>query len=384
VHYHRDMPAFRLWPAAFAFGAAVLALLPVSLDGQTMSRVATTIGAIRRYPVFYHDKIVSIVGTPVETAGGALTGLAMEAPRQFIIAPQTGRVPLRPLELRGRLFDIGRFASDDSRLGPLDLQRIVTTAVGDRWPAREQLLILSGATWSDMDTQPVPGMRNLALQPERFDGQTIVVRGRFRGRNLLGDLPAWPRRSQWDFVLQTADAAVWVVGKRPRGDGFDLATTSRAQTGRWLEATGRVEIVDDLPVIVAEQLRSAEPEDDLVELDEPAAPVLPPPAVIFSAPTQGETDIPRDVVVRLQFSRPIQPASLQPNIRIRYAEGVAEALPAWTVTYRPGPIAAEIRFAAPLAGGVEVVLELDSAVRSPDGVGLTPLTIRFTTSGRAR
>lgn len=379
MHYHRDMRQRRLWPAVLALGAAAMALLPLSLDGQTMSRVATTLAAIRRYPVFYHDKIITIVGTPVEVAGGALTALSTEAPRQFIIAPQSGRVPLRPLELRGRLFDIGRFASDDSRLGPLDLHRVITTAVGDRWPAREQLLILTTATWSDTEAQPAATMRNLVLQPERFAGQTIVVRGRFRGRNLLGDLPAWPRRSQWDFVLQTADAAVWVVGKRPRGDGFDLATTSRAQTGRWLEVTGRVEIVDDLPVIVAERLVSAEAQDDAVELDEPAAPALPPPTVIFSAPTQGETDIARDVVVRIQFSRPIQPASLQPNIRIRYAEGVSDPLPAWTVTYRPGPMAAEIRFAAPLAAGVDVLVDVGSAVQSPDGMGATPLTLRFTT-----
>lgn len=371
------MGRLRIWPAALALTAGAM-MLSLSISAQPMSRLATTLAALQRYPVFYHDKVITIVGTAIEADGGTLAALAMDAPKQFIIVPRSGRVPVRPLELRGRLFDIGRFASDDSRLGPLDLPRVIKAVAGDRWPARGQLLVLHGATWSDRDAQQAATMRNLALVPDRFQGQTVTVRGRFRGRNLLGDLPAWPRRSEWDFVIQTADAAVWVVGKRPRGDGFDLSPTSRAQTGRWLEVTGRFEIVDDLPVIVAERLRTAEPIDDAEPAEEPAPP-QPPAVVVFSAPTQDEADIPRDVVVRLQFSRPIQPSSLEPNIRIRYADGVTDTVPKWTVTYRPGPIAAEIRFATPLAAGVGVVVEVGAGVQSPDGIGATPMTLRFTT-----
>src|SRR5688572_30673220 len=196
----------RLVPATLALAAGAMMLSPLSLSGQSMSRLATTLAAIQRYPVFYHDKSITVVGTTIEAAGGTLAALAADPPKQFIIVPQTGRVPIRSLELRGRLFDIGRFASDDSRLGPLDLPRVIKTAVGDdRWPARGQLLVLHGATWmeraSDRDAPPAPTMRNLALIPDRFKGQTVTLRGRFRGRNLLGDMPAWPRRSEWDFVI---------------------------------------------------------------------------------------------------------------------------------------------------------------------------------------
>ncbi len=361
-----------------ALAAIAIVLSPYRVGGQSMSRLATTLAAIQHYPIFYHDKAVTLVGTTIEADGGTLAALPMDAPKQFIVMPQSGRVPTRSLELRGRLFDIGRFASDDSRLAPLDLPRVIKATMGERWPVRGQLLILHGATWTDRDARPAATLRNLALTPELFQGQTVTMRGRFRGRNLLGDLPAWPRRSQWDFVIQTADAAVWVVGKRPRGDGFDLATTSRAQTGRWLEVTGRFEIVDDLPVIVADQLRAAEPIDDTEPAEAPPPP-MPPATVVFSVPTQNEADIPRDVVVRLQFSRPVRPASLEPNVSVRYADGVTDALPKWTVTYRPGPIAAEIRFATPLAAGVGVVVDLGAGVLSTDGVGIAPLTLRFTT-----
>ena len=378
MHYHRNMGHLRQWPVALAFTAGAMMLSALPISGQPMTRLATTLAAIQRYPVFYHDKAITIVGTTVEADGGTLAALAVDPPKQFIVMPQSGRVPVRLLEMRGRLFDIGRFASDDSRLGPLDLPRVIKAVAGDRWPARGQLLVLHGTTWSERDAQPAATLRNLALIPERFQGQTVTMRGRFRGRNLLGDLPAWPRRSEWDFVIQTADAAVWVVGKRPRGNGFDLSPTSRAQTGRWLEVTGRFEVVDDLPVIVAERLRPAEPIDDAEPAEEPP-PALPPAVVVFSAPTQDEADIARDVVVRLQFSRPVRPDSLEPNIKVRYADGVTETVPKWTVIYRPGPIAAEIRFATPLAAGVGVIVEVGAGVVSPDGVAVTPMTLRFTT-----
>jgi len=121
----------------------------------------------------------------------ALAGLSMPAPQQFVIAPQSGRVPMRPLELRGRLLDIGRFASDDSRLGPLDLPKVINIAVGDKWPACGQLLILAGATWSDADPGFVPTLRNLAMQPHRLEGQTVVVRGAIppRRQTPVRDLP---------------------------------------------------------------------------------------------------------------------------------------------------------------------------------------------------
>ncbi len=385
------MSSQRGWPtspaglAGLALAAAAVVALPTPLDGQMMSRRATTIAAILKYPAFFHDKAITLVGSPVMVAAGELTGLATEPPRQFIIAPRTGRVPTRPVELRGRLLDIGRFASDDSRLGPLDLLRVVKAAApDDRWPAREQLFVLTGATWTETEEQPIPTMRNIALRPEAFDGKTVVLRGRFRGRNLLGDLPAWPRQSEWDFVLQTADAAVWVVGKRPRGDGFDLTTTSRAHTGRWLEVTGRVEIVDDLPLIVADQLRTAEPQDEVEEPDVAPPPPLPAPDVVFTAPAQDETGISPDAVIQVQFSRPLLPESLKENIRVRYAEGVGDSLPEWTVTYRPGPVAAEIRFATPLASGVGVIVELTDGIQATDGMGLVPMTLRFTTSGAPR
>jgi len=360
---------------------AAVALLTSSADGQVMTRVATTLDAVLRYPVFFHDKSITLVGTAVSVAGGAQIGLPVETPKTFVIAPRTGQPPSRPQEFRGRLFDIGRFLSDDSRLGPLNLPAVITSVAGDRWPARETLFVLTGATWSDAPAANDASLRAVVLDPARFTGREVTLRGRFRGRNLFGDAPAWPRESQWDFVLQSADAAIWILGRRPRGDGFDLSTTNRAHTGRWLEVTGRVEVRDDLPVVIAERIRQTDAVEEVVEAAEPKPAALPPPDVVFSAPTQGETAVPRDVVVRFQFSRPMRQTTFDGQIRARYAQDPTMPMPAFTVTYRPAPMAIEIRFSGPLAPGAEVMVDVGTGVLAADGVPFGGTTLRFTTAG---
>lgn len=367
------------WRTCFVL-ACGLALATTGVQAQVMTRFATTLEAVLRYPVFFHDKVIAIVGPAVPVASGAQVGLSVAAPKHFVIAPRTGQPPDRPQEFRGRLFDIGRFVSDDSRLGPLNLPTLITSVAGDRWPARETLYVLTGSTWSDAPAQNDTSLRAIALDPARFEGRTVTVRGRFRGRNLFGDAPAWPRQSQWDFVVQSADAAIWVLGKRPRGDGFDLSTTNRAHTGRWLEVTGKVEIRDALPVIIADSMRATTAEEDRAEADEPAAAPPPPPTVVFSAPAQGETSIATDIVVRFQFSRPMRASTFENQVRVRYAQNPTMPTPAFTVVYRPAPMAIEIRFAGPLAPNAEVIVELLGGILATDGVPFPGTLLRFTTS----
>ena len=87
----------------------------------------------------------------------------------------------------------------------------------------------------------------------------MTVVGRFRGRNLYGDLPDAPGKSRWDFVLQSANAAIWVTGRRPKGDGFDLNIDNRVDTGRWLEVAGVVKAERGLVRVEADAIRAAQP-----------------------------------------------------------------------------------------------------------------------------
>lgn len=352
----------------------------IPVGAQVMTRLATTLEAIAAYPAFYHDKAVTLVGAPAPLPSG-VTGLPMPDPAQFVLQPRSGDVPQRAVELRGRLFDIGRFLSDDSRLGPLGLRSIIDTLSPDRWPARERLFVMTGATWAEPPSSTDVSLRAIALTPAVYDGRTVTVRGRFRGRNLLGDLPAWPRESQWDFVLQAADAAIWVLGRRPRGDGFDLNTSSRAHTGRWLEATGRIEIRESLPVLVADRLATATADDDEVEVPEPPPAPLPAPEIVFSAPTQNEVAVPPDVTVRVQFSRPMNAGSFDGQVRVRYPSTDALQPPPFATVYRAAPMAVELRFEYPLAAGTVVEVTLGSGITAADGGPFAGATLRFTTSG---
>ena len=93
--------------------------------------------------------------------------------------------------------------------------------------------------------------------------------------------------------MQLADASVWVVGRRPKGTGFDLNVDARVDTGRWLEVQGDVHTSKGLVWIEAMAIRTTTAVSDTAPAEttvEVAAPA-PPPQVIFSTPTAGEVDV---------------------------------------------------------------------------------------------
>ena len=125
------------------------------------------------------------------------------------------------------------------------------------WPAQGELPVIVVSEVIKAEPLAAPSVRGLALDPLRFDGQSVTVSGRFRGRNLFGDQPAGPGRSKFDFVIQLADSSIWVVGRRPKGQGFDLNVDARVDTGRWLEVQGDVHIGKGLVWIEAIAIRTA-------------------------------------------------------------------------------------------------------------------------------
>jgi len=180
-------------------------------------------------------------------------------------------------------------------------------------------------------------------------------------------------------VLQAADAAVWVTGLRPRGKQFDLDPRQRRGAGTWLEVTGTVRIADAMPTIEGASIATAQPD---VEADPPApptAPPLPPPTVVFSVPLEGEIGVDPSVVVRMQFSRHMRDSSFEDAVRVTYAADPAPAAPAFKAVYQPQTRALEIRFAAPLLSGANVVIQLGEGIVAADGAPLSPVTLHFKT-----
>ena len=195
---------------------------------QSTQPVATSLVTLQRYPTFFHGRTVSLIGSPQEVGG--IWRLPLDTTRSLIVLPREGRPPSRPVELRGVLFDVGQMSPDDSRLSASGVRTVVESLSPDRWPARNTLFALTSATWLDPPPLAPPSVRTVVLHPDAFDRKSVTLRGRFRAQNLYGDLPAWPRQSQWDFVLQAADAAIWVTALRPRGrvSSIDIARRRHA------------------------------------------------------------------------------------------------------------------------------------------------------------
>jgi hypothetical protein len=220
----------------------------------------------------------------------------------------------------------------------------------------------------------------------------VTVAGEFRGRNLYGDLPQAPAdaaESRWEFVLRSADAAIWVLGKRPRGRGFEFDVNSRIDTRRWLEVDGTVHHARGLAWIQAEDLREIQPQRDAPPPEPPTTALPPvPPEVLFSAPADGETDIPLDVRVRIQFSRDVDQGTLKGRVRVGYVgvESVERGEPQapglqTTLKYDPGLRVLEIAFAQPLERFRSVRVELLEGIMGTDGAPMKPWMLTFSAGG---
>ena len=359
-----------------AISAVVLAVLAVwQADSQPATRRVTTVAALHQYPGYFHLQNVLVHGELAENgARMVLRGGEREIP---VLLNDIGS-PAGLVEVRGQLFDVGRFEPGDPRVASFDGARDP-----DRWPRPGEELVLNVTSVSAAQLATSPSVRALALQPWRFDGQKVTVVGQFRGRNLFGDLPNAPGKSRYDFVLRSADAAIWVTELRPRGRGFDLSVDARVDTGRWLQVTGTVAQERGLVTMAGTAIAEATaPEVRTTEEDSSPPPVpLEPGEVIFSSPTEGEVGVPIDASVRLQFSRGLNPASLAGQIRVSYTGGppVGDATPApeFGQNYDPGTRAVEIHFTRPLERFRTVKIEVLDGIKTFDGAPVRPWAIMF-------
>ena len=357
--------------------ALVLVVLAAVASGNAQAtRRLATVASLRQYPGYYHLQNVLVHGEFVEGSRVLLRGGERDIPVLLNDAKTTTGLA----EVRGQLIDVGRLEPTDPRLTAYDGAR-----EPERWPrpGEEVILNITGVGTAQLAT--TASVRGLALQPWRFEGQKVTVVGQFRGRNLFADLPSAPAKSRYDFVLRSADAAVWVTDLRPRGRGFDLSVDARVDTGRWLQVTGVVAQDRGLVTITGTTVAAATaPEAEPVE--EEAAPPPPPletAEVVFSSPYEGETDVPVASSVRIQFSRGIDPKSIDGQIRVSYAGGPPEGAPPleFQHTYDGGTRAIELKFAQPFERFRTLRIELLEGLKAFDGAPVRPTTITFSAGG---
>jgi hypothetical protein len=338
---------------------------------QTAARRLTTIDALRQFPSYFHLQNVLVHGEFAEDGPRILLRGGDHEIRLLLNDQKTVK---GMAEVRGQLIDVGRLEPGDPRV----------TALGrdaENWPRPGEELVLSVTGVSETQLATSASVRALALQPWRFMDQKVTVVGQFRGRNLFGDLPNAPGKSRYDFVLRSTEAAIWVTGLRPRGKGFDLNVDARVDTGRWLQVTGTIERERGLVSLAATAIATAaEPAAAPPAAEEPAAPPIPlaPGTVVFSSPTDAETDVPATTTVRIQFSRGVNPATLADRIRVRYLGG--PDLP-FQMTYDAATRSIELKFAQRLEAFMTVRVELLEGIRMFDGAPLTPWMTTFAIGG---
>ena len=373
---------FTLWLLAVPILLALV--VPSWLSGQPAGRKATTVSALLAYPVFFHGERVAVRAE--SWADQESTWLiAGDAKVLTLGEPVPG--PGDRVEVRATFWDVGRLNRDDPRLARFNLGDLSESLFRKPWPSIGELPVLIVESTLPATRLPAASVRTLALEPEAYEGERVTVTGRFRGRNLYGDLPDAPGLGLWEFVLQSADGAIWVTGIRPRGPDFDLDVTARVDTGRWLEVTGVIHGTRDLVRLEGTDVELVQPPAaaEPTAVEAAPRPALP-PEVIFSAPTQDDVDIVPDTLVRIQFSRDIDPESFEDQVRIGYhgEESFERGQPPpieFDVKYLKRNRVLEIRFTEPLERFRTVEVELLDGITATDGAVLPPWTLTFALGG---
>lgn len=356
----------------------ILLLASGPASAQPSSRTATTAEALTLYPLFFHGRQVVLRGT-VQHPSSEVTALrAGETVRPVFLFSRDGApIDDGAKEVRGTFWDLGRLTPDDPHLAGLALDPFLARVSDGRWPAQNQVPIVIAQS-ADAPERLPPGLRAIALEPARFEGQPVTVAGRFRGANLYGDLPQAPGTGRWDFVIQSADAAVWVSGRRPRGKGFNFDATTRLDTGRSLEVTGIVHTQRGLVWIEASAIELSTTPAPAAIVDVPVPTQGPPPQVAFTLPVDGETDVATSIKVRIQFTRDMAPDSFKDRVRVSYVDSNAQAPPPpSTSEYRRDNRVLDVTFKAPLERFRTVKVELLEGVTATDGAPLAPYALTF-------
>jgi len=368
-----------------AIGVA-LVLAAAVVSAQPPPRRAANIPALLAFPAFYHGHQVVIVGQ-VETAADGKVRVSDGIASLRLITQ--GSAPDGNDEIRGEFWDVGRMKPDDPRLSRIDMKAVFGVDAEGGWPRAGEVTAIVASAVTASTIPAAPSVRAIVLNPARYLNQRVTVTGQFTGRNLTGDLPDAPARSRWDFVIRSADAALWVSGARPKGKGFDLALDARIDTSRWLEVTGVMHEGRGLQWldVAADGIQLGKAPTAPAPVEEaPAvrAPSAPAPEVVFSAPTQEETDVALNASVRIQFSRDIKVATLKGHIVASYVEPGSvprgePTIPAvnFTTQYNSASRVLELKFPKPLERFRTLNIELQDGILGTDDQPLKPWTLSF-------
>ena len=226
------------------------------------------------------------------------------------------------------------------------------------------------------------GIGELVDDPDPWMSHRVEVIGKFRGNNLFGDLSIKDKKTPRDFVIKTAEDAIWVTGMRPAGNGFRFDPKRRRDTGKWLRVFGRPWTSDGMVYLRAERIEladspadeSLEPVDIRVAEKEAREAEVSSPRVVFSLPLDGEREIALDSEFRVQFSNRMAADSFHAAVDLLYADEPYEEnpFPDLELTYDDGSRSLLVVPNASLDPGREVHLILYREIEDEQGQHLEP------------
>ncbi|HYS25989.1 MAG TPA: Ig-like domain-containing protein [Vicinamibacterales bacterium] len=341
---------------------------------QSSGRHLTTIDALRRFPGYFHLQNVVLRGEFVEN--GRRVSLRGGDSEIQVMLNDVSTVN-GPVEVRAQLYDVGRLTASDPRLG-----RYENKPDPDHWPQPGEELLLNITNVATAGPESAPTVRLIALEPWKFDGQSVSVTGQFGGRNLFGDVPAAPAKDKYDFVLRSTEGAVWVTGLRPKGKGFDLNVDARVDTSHWLQVSGVIKRERGLVLLEAKTIVPAQAPATRVVVEEAPPPPKEPGEIVFSSPTDGETNVSPTAPIRVQFSRGIDPPTLNGHFRFSYIGGAPpEGTMDVQASYDAGTHAVVLKPSKPLEAFRTIKIELLDGVKTFDGAPIKPWSMTFSVGG---
>lgn len=216
-------------------------------------------------------------------------------------------------------------------------------------------------------------LEQLVAREGKMDGQLVRVVGKFRGRNLFGDLPARSMRRVEDWVIKDSLFAVWVTNKKPKGDGFELDPSIRRDSSRWVEVIGRPSTRNGVVVIDAAQVSLTQPPTAKADAAPPPPPPERPkipPVIVFSLPLDGEADFDFSGRIMVQFNNDMDEESFKGRVGLRYAGPALPGDPGFQgmrVSYDRGAKALIVDPGVPILKGRVLDLVLLTGIVDIDG-----------------
>jgi hypothetical protein len=230
--------------------------------------------------------------------------------------------------------------------------------------------------------KPVEGrastLEALVTRPGSQDGRTVRVVGKFRGRNLFGDLPLSSQRNTSDWVIKDDVFAVWVSGKKPKGSGWELDPTLKRDTEKWIEVIGKPETRRGVTYVRALRINLTTPPTPVADAKPmPPPPPRPkkPPVIVFALPLDGEADVPTNSIFVVQFNKDMDMKTFDGKVQLRYA---GPKLPGdrdfdgLRLTYDEGRRALMVDPGDVLRSGRRLELILLPGISDIDGLALVP------------